>query len=468
MNNTTIDFAPLDHAKLPDQLVSTWLAAVPTATVSGDWERDSKTFGAFWATTNRTLAALPAKSSRSADQQEAAQLLLYQARNSRENFLSRHVTAVYNALTDNRNKFMRVDELAAAAALKFPGLVPSAETVTKENTFLQKDKDGHEIDQGILFAHILADEACGTHLCHAMLLPGPKSLDALAEFRKKGYVDLGNGFVEREGRAAIFNLRNPKFLNAEDDSTVDVQEIGADVCTLDPDSEIAVLRGARLDSGKYGGRRVYCTGINLTKLYHGQISYLWYLKRDLGWINKVFRGIASPDQVPDDVHGFNTEKLWISAIDAFAIGGGCQYTLVTDYNIAGQDAYMTLPARKEGIIPGAANLRMHRFVGDRITRQAVMMDLRIDCDSPNGRMLCDRIVDAEQVDQAVAETVDGIARSGVVSATGNRRAFRVAHEPLETFRRYMAVYAREQAYCHFSPALIRNLEQSWNAHQRRV
>src|SRR5260370_19149381 len=27
---------------------------------------------------------------------------------------------------------------------------------------------------------------------------------------------------------------------------------------------------------------------------------------------------------------------------------------------------------------------------------------------------------------------------------------------LDMFRSYMAVYAREQAYCHFSPALIRN------------
>jgi hypothetical protein len=31
----------------------------------------------------------------------------------------------------------------------------------------------------------------------------------------------------------------------------------------------------------------------------------------------------------------------------------------------------------------------------------------------------------------------------------------------------MAVYAREQAYCHFSPALIANLERNWNAGSRR-
>ena len=37
--------------------------------------------------------------------------------------------------------------------------------------------------------------------------------------------------------------------------------------------------------------------------------------------------------------------------------------LATDFNIAARDAYMTLPARKEGIIPAMANLRLARFVG---------------------------------------------------------------------------------------------------------
>ena len=39
---------------------------------------------------------------------------------------------------------------------------------------------------------------------------------------------------------------------------------------------------------------------------------------------------------------------------------------------------MTLPARKEGIIPGAANLRLPRFVGARIARQAIMIGRRLD------------------------------------------------------------------------------------------
>jgi thioesterase DpgC len=71
------------------------------------------------------------------------------------------------------------------------------------------------------------------------------------------------------------------------------------------------------------------------------------------------------------------------------------------------------------------------------------------------------------MDAAIEHIVDRLTGSGVVSAAGNRRAIRAGEEPLDTFRRYMAVYAREQADCHLSPALIANLEKNWNAASRR-
>jgi thioesterase DpgC len=97
-----------------------------------------------------------------------------------------------------------------------------------------------------------------------------------------------------------------------------------------------------------------------------------------------------------------------------------------------------------------------------------MSGRRLDCDSPEGRLICDQVAPPGEIDAAIDRVVEGFTSSGVVSAAGNRRAFRVAEEPLDLFRRYMAVYAREQAYCHFSPALIANLERNWNAQQRKA
>jgi enoyl-CoA hydratase/carnithine racemase len=137
-----------------------------------------------------------------------------------------------------------------------------------------------------------------------------------------------------------------------------------------------------------------------------------------------------------------------------------------DYVVAAADAYMTLPARKEGIIPGAANLRLPRFVGDRLARQLIQYERRLACDSPEGRMICDEIAPAAAMEASIDRAIAGLTSSGAVGAIANRRAFRVGAEPLDLFRRYMAIYAREQAYCHFSPALIDNLERYWDAQNR--
>jgi thioesterase DpgC len=271
----------------------------------------------------------------------------------------------------------------------------------------------------------------------------------------------------RQGKAATVFMRNPRYLNAEDETTLQQTEIAVDLAILDPKSELCVLRGDTVDNPKYAGKRVFSTGINLTHIYNGRISYMWYVTREMGFVNKMMRGLARPDTSPDEVYGGTIEKPWVAGVEHFAIGGGCQYLLTMDYVVAASNAYMTLPARKEGIIPGAANMRMWRFTGDRIARQAIMSGLRIDCDTPAGRTICDEIVPPDGMDAALDRVIASFTDSGVVSAAGNRRAFRVAEEPLDQFRRYMAVYAREQAYCHFSPALISNLERYWNAQSRK-
>ncbi len=387
-------------------------------------------------------------------------------RPARDRFLAENVEAVYHTLTDGLTRAVRVEDLVRDAARAYPGLVPTQEQLAAEAARPLKHKLGLEIDQSLLLAHILADPRCGTHLCHAMLLPRPETTAALATLAAQGFVDLGPVRVERHGKAAHLLSSNPRYLNAEDQATIDAMEIGVDVATLDPGTEIAVLRGQPVEHKKYAGRRIFGAGINLTHLYHGSIPFLWYIQRELSFVHKYLRGVATPDVLPDDVNGAGIEKPWIAAVEGFAIGGHCQILLTMDYVLAAADAFMTLPARKEGIIPGAANLRLPRFTGDRLARQLIQAERRLDCDSPEGRLICDEIVPNDAMDDAIERTVAMLTSAGAVGAIGNRRAFRVAAEPLDLFRRYCAVYAREQARCHFSPALIDNLERNWGAGNR--
>jgi (3,5-dihydroxyphenyl)acetyl-CoA 1,2-dioxygenase len=452
------------RAGLPRETVAAWLAS--GGALHGDYAGDSDNFSRQWRLGAELVAKLPRKPERSEAEAAAATALLLRDRTAREMFLATHVETIYRRLTRDLGKFKRVEPLVRDAAVVLPGLVPDDAQLRQESGVRQGDKDGAEIDQGLLLSNILAHPACGAHLCHAMLLSHPDTQEHARRFAQTGKLALEGATLERRGKAALVTMRNPRFLNAEDEATLDGLEVAIDVATQDTQTDIAILRGDIVEHTKYQGRRLFSAGINLTHLYYGKISYVWYIKRDMGLVNKLFRGVARPDRSPDEIFGGTTEKPWIGVVEGFAIGGGCQLLLALDYVLAAGDAYMTLPARKEGIIPGAANLRLWRFTGDRIARQAILYGRRLDCDTPEGRLICDEITPPGSMDAALDRVVDGFTSSGVVSAAGNRRAIRVSQEPLDTFRRYMAVYAREQAYCHFSPALIANLERNWNAHNR--
>jgi thioesterase DpgC len=443
--------------------------ALPAAPIlTANFGADAAAFFAHWRRAESEIDRLPAKPKRDEADAHRATAIFEAARRARITFLDAHVETLYRKLTGDLGRYVRLEDLVFDAAALVPGLVPSREALAREAGLKQADKDGIELDQGLFVARLMRHEPLARHLCHAMMLPLPASLERLAEFQRTGKADCGKATVERRGAVSTVTMRNPEALNAEDGTTLVPLETAVDLALLDPATKICVLRGGPIPHAKYAGRRVFGAGINLTHLYWGKVPYLFYLVRDLGMLNKIYRGITRPEDPPDETLGFGTEKLWIAAVEEFAIGGHCQILLVMDYVLAARGAYLTLPARKEGIIPGMANMRLPRFIGDRMTRQAIMYEKRIECDSPEGRLICDEIVPAGEMDAALQRVADGLTNSGVVNAAANRRAFRIIDEPLSAMIRYLSVYAREQAYCHTSPALVANLERHWNAHQREV
>jgi (3,5-dihydroxyphenyl)acetyl-CoA 1,2-dioxygenase len=386
----------------------------------------------------------------------------------RSDFLRAQVEEVYAELTDGFREAVRVEELVFRAAARFPGLVPTREEISAERELRQAQKRGAEIDQGVFLSHVLASPRAGGHLVHAMLRPKIRSLELLDEFRREGKVDLGVAHLERREQAGIVELRNLRFLNAEDDMATTALETAVDLVLLHPDIEVGVLRGGVVDHPRHAGRRIFNSGLNLTHLYYGRISFVdFMIARELGLVSKLYRGHWVDEDFESGLEN-TMEKPWIAAVEAWAIGGGCQLLLVMDRVLAQRGSYFSLPARKEGIIPGVSPLRLTRFLGDRLARQAITFERAFDSDSPEGRLLCDEVLEANEMDAAIKRNAAQLVGSGVVSAAANRKAIRLGEETVDEFRQYMAVYAREQARCIYSAALIANLERNWNARQRRL
>lgn len=385
------------------------------------------------------------------------------ARLARRRFVERHAERLYAELTDDRRAFHRLDDLAAAAAQEVPGLVPTKEQLEDERARPQREKAGREIDHGILFWGLLGSPIAGRHLMEAMRRPTDRALAALSGFRATGHADFGIVRVKRRGGVGEVTVDNTRFLNAEDDLLVAALEAAVDLVLLDDAIRVGVMRGAPMTHPRYAGRRVFSAGINLTRLHEGQISLIdFFLARELGYIHKILRGLSVPDDGrdwwPEPV-----EKPWVAAVDTFAIGGGAQICLVFDRVVATEEAYFTLPALREGIIPGAANLRLPRVGGNRLSRQAIFAGRRIDAASPEGRLLCDEAVPEDRMDAAIAEAAAGLAAPAVIN---NRRVLHAHEETEDELRRYTARYAIEQCRRLHSADLVENLERTWISRNR--
>jgi len=173
------------------------------------------------------------------------------------------------------------------------------------------------------------------------------------------------------------------------------------------------------------------------------------LRRETGYIRKLHRGILVDD--PARWRSPLISKPWLAVVDTFAIGGGMQLLFVFDRVLAASDAYFSLPAAKEGIVPGAANLRLGRLAGPRLSRQVILGGRRIWATEPAAGLVADEVVEPAEID-AAAERALAVLTAPAVSA--NKRMIALGEEPEEQFREYMAEFALQQVLRLYSQDVI--------------
>lgn len=358
----------------------------------------------------------------------------------RSAFMDRHAEELYDRLTEARTRYLRLDELVAVAADAVPGLVPGPAQVAAERARPVPQRLGLEIDQGVFLRGVLRSQAAGNHLLDAMLRPTARALGLLEQFQAVGEVRLATTRLERREGVARITMCGHDCLNAEDEQQVDDMETAVDLALLDPGCEIGLIRGGVMTHPRYVGRRVFSAGINLKRLHAGEITLVGFLlRRELGYLRKLLLGLRTDEASWRYPY---TDMPWVAAVDSFAIGGGMQLLLAVDHVLAADDAYLSLPAAQEGIIPGAADFRLGLLTGPRLARQIILGGRRVQAIDPEARALVDQVVPPAELDQAVEDAL-GLLRDPAVTA--NRRMVNLAVEPADGFRAYMAEFAVQQA-----------------------
>ena len=144
--------------------------------ISQDFEKDKINFSNFWKECDNENI----KIKNNKNKRKIRKLVEV----TKKIFLNDYSKIIYNQITANRNKFVKIDELVFSANNVVPYLTPSKEQLEIENKKILKDKEGIETDQGLFLSSVLSNQLEGNHLCHSMLLPSDLALEKQEEFNK--------------------------------------------------------------------------------------------------------------------------------------------------------------------------------------------------------------------------------------------------------------------------------------------
>jgi thioesterase DpgC len=130
---------------------------------------------------------------------------------------------------------------------------------------------------------------------------------------------------------------------------------------------------------------------------------------------------------------------------------------VFDRVIAAGDSYFSLPAAKEGIVPGFANLRLGRFLGARKARQVILCGRKIWAHEPDGGLVFDEVIEPADMDAAIERNILDLSGPAVIP---NRHMLNLTEEPLELFQQYAAEFALIQAERLYSQDVIEKVRRA--------
>jgi 2-oxoglutaroyl-CoA hydrolase len=142
---------------------------------------------------------------------------------------------------------------------------------------------------------------------------------------------------------------------------------------------------------------------------------------------------ASPWEVSGLAHNVaapeRCSKPVIARLQGYVLGVGLELALACDFRIAADDVQLGLPEATIGMIPGSGGTqRLARMVGLGRAKDIVMRGRRIGAEEALALGLVTRVVPAAELDAAVTELVDELARYSPLALRMAKRVLNTAYE----------------------------------------
>jgi enoyl-CoA hydratase len=201
-----------------------------------------------------------------------------------------------------------------------------------------------------------------------------------------------NLILKKEDRMATITMNRPEALNALNSETF--HELNAAFDELEKDDKIEVIIVT-------GEGKAFVAGADIVEMQNmnGQQSRAFSM---LG--QQVFRRMES------------MEKVFIGAINGFALGGGCEFAMACDIRIASEKAKFGQPEVNLGVTPGfAGTQRLPRLVGMAKAKELLLTGDMIKADEAYRIGLVNKVVAPESLMDEARKLAETILTKGPVS-----------------------------------------------------
>jgi len=211
---------------------------------------------------------------------------------------------------------------------------------------------------------------------------------------------LGDG----ERRTGVIRLNRPKQLNALNDTLMD--ELGEALKAFDADDGIGCIVLT-------GNEKAFAAGADIGVLQRFDFARAYQM--DL--ITRNWE------------HLRYVRKPVIAAVAGFALGGGCELSMMCDIVIAADNARFGQPEIKLGLIPGAGGTqRLPRAVGKAKAMDLVLTGRMMNADEAERSGLVSRVVSPERLMPEALEAAAIICALGAPSVLANKECVNRAFE----------------------------------------
>jgi enoyl-CoA hydratase len=179
----------------------------------------------------------------------------------------------------------------------------------------------------------------------------------------------------------------------------------------DAEARAIILTGA--------GERAFCAGGDL-KERNGMTDAAWRAQHVI-FEQAAMKILRCPAPV-------------IAAVEGFALAGGCELAILSDFIVASETAVFGVPETTLGIFPGIGGTQLlPRIVGAPLAKELIFTGRRMKADEAKSAGLVNHLVPAGQARTKATEIATAIARNGPLAVRQAKKAIAYGSETdLET------------------------------------